>query len=273
MSFLSNKNIAILGGTGTLGKAIVKELALNHKPRKVLIYSRDEIKQLEMIEEFDDPKYSFLEFKLGDVRDFDRLEEVLKGCEYVIHAAAIKHVVMAENNPDECHKTNVLGTKNVIDACLNQYVNRAILISTDKAINPIGVYGQSKREAELYWNKANHAKKCEFNIVRMGNIEGSRGSVFEAFERQRKTGVLKVTHPEATRFVISKEDAAKFVISSLSENNIQDVFIPKMRSFKVIDLAKKMAPECRIEIIGLRPGDKLHEELEGQHSSELPKLL
>ncbi len=265
MSVFKGKNIAILGGSGTLGRALVGELAkVEDNIGKVVIYSRDEIKQLEMMDDFPEDDFPFLEFVLGDVRDAERLEEVLKGIDYVIHAAAIKHVVMAEKNPKECWKTNVKGTENVIEACKNNNVSKALFISTDKAYEPIGIYGKSKAEAERLFNDAN-ARGTLFCIVRLGNIIGARGSVFEAFERQKRTGVLKVTHPEATRFCISQEAAAQFILKSM-EFQEGGTMIPEMNSFNVLELAKKIAPECKIEIIGLRPGDKLHEEVEGTHS-------
>ncbi len=262
-------NIAILGGTGTLGRSVVDALGkMPHRPNKVLIYSRDEIKQLEMMEDYPSNQYPFLEYKLGDIRDLSRLEEVLEGSDLVIHAAAIKHVVMAENNPQECYKTNVIGTKNVVNACLAAGVKGACLISTDKAENPIGVYGESKLKAELIFRNANASEKAYFGVVRLGNIIGARGSVFEVFEKQRKTGVIKVTHPEATRFCISKEEAAQFVLNALMEKEAK-ILVPEMGVFSVIELAKKIAPECEIQITGLRKGDKLHEELGNISSSSI----
>ncbi|WP_420316475.1 polysaccharide biosynthesis protein [Ekhidna sp.] len=266
MSAYTGKNIAILGGSGTLGHAIVRQL-VNEETGRILVFSRDEIKQLEMMEEFPPEKFMTLDFKLGDVRDLQRLKDVLVGYDYVIHAAAIKHVVMAEKNPEECHKTNVLGTLNVIEACKETNIDTAILVSTDKAVNPIGIYGKSKQEAEQQWLKANANGQCQFNVVRLGNIIGARGSVFEAFEKQRKYGVLKVTHPEATRFCITQQRAAHFVIQSINSENEQ-IFTPDMDAFRVVDLAKKIAPECEIKIVGLRPGDKLHEEINEKLSSD-----
>lgn len=272
MSVFGGRNIAILGGSGTLGKALLKALSKNEPDiGKVVIYSRDEIKQLEMMDDFPSERFPFLDFKLGDVRDYDRLDEVLKGIDYVIHAAAIKHVVMAEKNPEECWKTNVKGTENVIEASKNNGVKKVVLVSTDKAYKPIGVYGKSKAEAERLFQEVSTGY-TSYNIVRLGNIIGARGSVFEAFERQRKTGVIKVTHPEATRYCISQEDAANFVLASLTASK-EGILIPEMGSFNVLELAKKVAPECKIEIVGLRVGDKLHEELEGVKSTVAFKQL
>ncbi|WP_370089222.1 polysaccharide biosynthesis protein [Ekhidna sp.] len=208
---MSGKNIVILGGTGTLGRALVK-LLREHDPAMVTIFSRDEIKQLQMMDDFLETEYPFLNYKLGDVRDKDRLQEVIVGAHYVIHAAAIKHVVMAEKNPEECWKTNVIGTQHVVEACKEGQVEKALLISTDKAVNPLGVYGKSKQEAEALF-LADTSR--QFSVVRLGNIIGARGSVFEAFEKQRKTGVIKVTHPEATRFCISQVEAAGVILNAL----------------------------------------------------------
>lgn len=270
MSDLVGKNIAIIGGTGTLGRALVKELIdASTVVQSILIFSRDEIKQLEMMEDLPNEKYPFLDFKLGDVRDLDRLTEVLEGMDYVIHAAALKHVVMAENNPQECWKTNVLGTENVIRAAQNNKVKKTLLASTDKAYKPLGVYGKSKAEAERLFLEANTGHSA-FTIVRLGNIIGARGSVFEAFKKQKKRGVIKVTHPEATRFCISQKDAAKFILDALQTES-KEILTPEMKSFQIIELAKEIAPECTIEITGLRPGDKLHEEVEGTSSQHISR--
>ncbi|GAB4234826.1 MAG: UDP-N-acetylglucosamine 4,6-dehydratase (inverting) [Ekhidna sp.] len=267
MSFFKEKKIAILGGSGTLGRALVQALTKNGVSR-ILVFSRDEIKQLEMMETFPAEEFPMIDYKLGDVRDLSRLKEVLEGMDFVIHAAAIKHVVMAEKNPQECHKTNVVGTQNVIQSCTKAGVRKAILISTDKAVNPIGVYGKSKQQAEYEWLNANGERDgCQFSIVRLGNIIGARGSVFEAFEKQRKTGVVKVTHPEATRYCISQKDAADFVLSAFEHT--EALLVPEMDTFNVLELAKKIAPECKIEIIGLRPGDKLHEEIGDAFSNRI----
>lgn len=267
MSAYSGKNIAILGGSGTLGRALIRELVETEVSR-ILVFSRDEIKQLEMMEEFPSEIFPMLDYKLGDVRDLQRLKEILEGMNFVIHAAAIKHVVMAEKNPGECFKTNVMGTRNVIEACNSNNVSRAILISTDKAVNPIGVYGRSKQEAEKNWLNTNEASPVRFKVVRLGNIIGARGSVFQAFEKQRESGVIKVTHPDATRFCIAQEEAAHFIMNAVSSET-SSVLTPDMRAFRVIDLARKIAPECKIEIVGLRPGDKLHEEVGGVSSSSI----
>ena len=266
MSQLKGKSILITGGTGTVGQACVKEILKHYQDiGNVIIYSRDEIKQLEMMEEFPEEGEITISYLLGDVRDLERLIEVSEGVDYLIHAAAIKHVVMAEKNPAECWKTNVLGTKNVLEAAIKNGIQRSILISTDKAVNPLAAYGKSKLEAERLFKEAD-SENSSFGIVRMGNIIGARGSVFEAFEKQRRTGVIKVTHPEATRFCISQKEAAKFIVGALL-TEVQGPLVPEMKTFRVLDLAKEIAPECEIEIVGLRPGDKLHEEIDGNYSS------
>lgn len=266
MTDLAGKNIIILGGTGTLGKALARHLVKEFSDIQCLtIFSRDEVKQLEMMEEFAKSPFE-INYLLGDIRDKSRLTEVVKGQEIVIHAAAIKHIVMAEKNPEECYKTNVLGTQNVIAACKANKVEKAVLISTDKAVNPIGVYGESKEEAEKLFLEAD--SNTIFSIVRLGNIVGSRGSVWEVFSKQKETGILKVTHPEATRFYIGQKEAAYFVLSELMNENSQQLSSPKMNAFRILDLAKSIAPECEIEFIGLRKGDKLHEELNGVSSDE-----
>ena len=266
MSVLEGKSIAILGGSGTVGKAVIRMMVqATASVQKILVFSRDEIKQLEMMEEFPEEAFPRIEYVLGDIRDQERLEEVLVGIDFVIHAAAIKHVVMAERNPGECQKTNVFGTRNVIAACTKNGVKQSLLISTDKAVNPLGVYGKSKQEAERLYQEANNSITV-FKVLRLGNIVGARGSVFEVFERQKKHGVIKVTHPDATRFYVSKEEAARHITDMFQEDAPQ-LFTPEMETFSVLELAKEIAPECKVEIIGLRPGDKLHEEVEGVSSN------
>lgn len=261
---LVGKNIAIIGGTGTLGVALVEELLQNHSDINHLkIISRDEIKQLRMMNDYPESSVFSIEYLLGNIRDIDRMKEVLKEVDIVIHCAAIKHVEMAEKNPEECYKTNVIGTKNVVEACLINQVNKAVLISTDKINNPSGIYGKSKKQAEELFLEGEKNGKTSFEAVRLGNILGSRASVLEMFNKQKLKGKIKLTHPEATRFFISPKDAARFVLNSICSSDDKCIYIPKMYSLKIKDLAMKIAPECEIEITGLRPGDKLHEELNG----------
>ncbi|MEP0984465.1 SDR family NAD(P)-dependent oxidoreductase [Ekhidna sp.] len=267
MSELKGKTVAITGGTGTIGKACLNSILTKYADvGRVIIYSRDELKQLEMMDDFPEEKYQ-VEYYLGDVRDIDRMTSVMEGVDYLIHAAAIKHVVMAEKNPEECWKTNVEGTRNVVKVCSNNKISSATLISTDKAQNPIGVYGKSKLEAERIFLESQ--SKTRLSVIRLGNVIDSRGSVYEAFRKQRQSGVLKVTHPDASRFCILKEDAASFILDILSDLKSEKVATPKMDSVRIVDLARQIAPECKIEFIGLRPGDKLHEELDGKSSEDM----
>ncbi len=277
MNTFHKSKLAIIGGTGTLGRAVVDLIAKSDiKPSEIRIISRDEQKQLEMMDEYADKEFA-INYLIGDVRDIERMDEVLDGIDMVIHAAAIKHVVIAEKNPKECYKTNVKGTQNVVEACLLNNVKRALLISSDKAEQPIGVYGKSKLEAEGIFLSQEEGD-CVFSSVRLGNIVGSRGSVFENFQKNRSQ--LQVSHPEATRFFISKEEAAKFTIDALLSNPNGTFTFPQMKAFKVLDLAKAMCPNCDIVLTGLREGDKIHEELNGVSSkdqlinvSEVIKLL
>jgi UDP-N-acetylglucosamine 4,6-dehydratase len=270
MSFesLTNKKIAIIGGTGTLGKAIVDHLIELNKPVEILIVSRDEVKQLEMMNDYNNTKKTTIKYLLGDVRDSERMQEVLANTDIVIHLAAIKHVVMAENNPDECYKTNVIGTKNIVDASQTNSISQAILISTDKAEKPIGVYGKSKWQAEqLFLDAAQSGTK--FSVIRLGNIIGSRASVSEVFEKQKNRQTIQVSHPDATRFFISKKKAAAFVLNTIESPDADDIIFPKMKSLRIVDLAESICPNCKIEFTGLRPGDKLHEELGGVSSKDV----
>lgn len=260
---------AIIGGTGTLGRSLVKTVLGENPQSHILIISRDEIKQLEMMDDFPSSQFPNLKFKLGDVRDLERMTEVLSEIDFVVHAAAIKHVVMAEMNPEECRKTNISGTENVVKACNANKVKRAVLISTDKAENPIGVYGQTKLEAERIFQEANSTGTTNFSIIRLGNILGSRGSVVERFNKMKESGQIEITHPDATRFCIEGVEAANFVIEHFEKEDFSQVEFPKMKSFRVIDLAKLIAPNAEIKFTGLRPGDKLHEELNKNHTSSL----
>ncbi len=255
-----NKNrFLIIGGTGTLGKSLAKRLLEKDANCYVLIYSRDEVKQLEMMREFGEINYPNLKYMIGDVRDLQRLTEACKQRTIVINAAALKHVVIAEQNPIECHKTNVEGTKNVIKACLENDVKKCILISTDKAVDPIGVYGKSKKDAEDLFLRVQQKEMTAFSIIRFGNIIGSRGSVSEVFKEMVKAGKLSVTDKEATRFGITVQCALDFLIERISTMKGGEIFTPVMRAFKVVDLARVIGGGCEIEVLGLRPGDKLHE--------------
>ena len=259
-----NKIILISGGTGSFGRHYLNYLLkLKEKPKKIIIFSRDEFKQSNL--ELNYKKYqNILRFFLGDVRDKDRLDRALEGVDYVIHAAALKQVPAAEYNPIEFIKTNIIGTQNIIEASISNKISKFILLSTDKACSPLNLYGATKLSAEKLCASANNIvgnKKIKLSIVRYGNVVGSRGSVLPTFLEQKKTGVLKITHKDMTRFHITLDDAVKLVNFSFQNMLGGEIFIPKLKSFKIIDLAKIIAPKAKINFIGLRPGEKTHEEL------------
>ena len=257
-----NKVILITGGTGSFGKKFIELMLSDHEPAKLIVFSRDEQKQHEMRQMgFSHEK---LRYFIGDVRDYDRLRRAFDGVDYVVHAAALKQVPACEYNPMEAVKTNILGSSNVIDAALDARVERVIALSTDKAVNPINLYGATKLAAEKLFVQSNAyagGKKTRFSCVRYGNVVGSRGSVVPLFMRQRENGVVTVTDERMTRFWISLEQGTYFVIRCLEQMYGGEVFVPKIPSMKVSDLAKAMAPDARIEYIGIRPGEKLHEVL------------
>lgn len=258
---LEGKSILITGGTGTFGKAFVKHLLANHKCQRIVIFSRDELKQFEMQ---GDPQFNHpsIRYFLGDVRDLDRLKRALKHVDYIVHAAAIKQVVASEYNPIEAIKTNVLGAENLINAALDMGVQRVIALSTDKAVNPINLYGATKLCSDKLLVAANHLSGMggtRFSVVRYGNVIGSRGSVIPFFRNLRHTGRLPVTDARMTRFWISVEQGAAFVDHCLHVMHGGEVFVPKIPSMKITDLATAVAPECEQYFIGIRPGEKLHE--------------
>ena len=264
---LNKKNILITGGTGSFGKACVKYILKNYKPNKLVIFSRDELKQFEMAGELQIKKNSnsCLRFFLGDVRDRDRLNMALKDMNYVIHAAALKQVPAAEYNPMEFIKTNILGAENIILAAINNKVEKVISLSTDKAANPINLYGATKLAADKLFNAANNLSggKPIFSTVRYGNVLGSRGSVVPFFKsyRQNKNQSIPITDISMTRFFISLEDSVKFVLNSLNLMKGGEIFVPKIPSVKIIDLAKAIVPGRKHKIIGTRPGEKTSEIL------------
>ena len=261
-SFLDGKIILVTGGTGSFGQQFVRTLLQNASPAKLIVFSRDELKQFEMRQSFPETEYRCLRFFLGDVRDRDRLYRAVDGVDIVVHAAALKQVPSAEYNPGEVVKTNVLGTMNVIDAAIDRNVKKVIALSTDKAANPINLYGATKLCADKLIIAANNYSGyhgTRFSIVRYGNVTGSRGSVVPLFLKARPSGRLPITDPRMTRFWITVEKGAEFVIQCLDRMAGGEIFIPKIPSMKMIDLAKAIAPECEIEIIGIRPGEKLHE--------------
>jgi len=258
----NNKVILVTGGTGSFGKKFIEVVLRDYSPSKIIVFSRDELKQYEMRQKgFDHPN---LRYFLGDIRDFPRLRRAFEGVDYVIHAAALKQVPACEYNPMEAVKTNVLGSSNVIDAALDAKVERVVALSTDKAVNPINLYGATKLAAEKMFIQSNAyagGRSTRFSCVRYGNVVGSRGSVVPVFLRQESQGVITITDERMTRFWISLEQGVRFVIRCLQEMHGGEVFVPKIPSMKVIDLAKVIAPEAEIEIIGIRPGEKIHEVL------------
>lgn len=259
---LSDKVVLVTGGTGSFGKKFVEILLMNYKPEKIIIYSRDELKQHEMrASGYDHPS---LRYFIGDVRDLERMRRALNGVDIVVHAAALKQVPACEYNPMEAIKTNILGSSNVIEAALDVGVRRVMALSTDKAVNPINLYGATKLSAEKLFIQSNaYAGKGEtrFSCVRYGNVVGSRGSVVPVFIQQRLKNKLTVTDERMTRFWISLDQGVRFVISCIEQMYGGEVFVPKIPSMKVIDLAHAIAPNAEIEVIGIRPGEKLHEVL------------
>lgn len=262
---LNDKSILITGGTGSLGKSLTTNI-LEKWPRvkRLVIFSRDEQKQFQMAQEFPPSKYPQLRFFIGDVRDFERLKRAMKGIEYVIHAAAMKHVHIAEYNPMECVKTNILGAENVINACLETDVENVVALSTDKAAAPINLYGATKLASDKLFVAANNIRgwnPIKFSVVRYGNVMGSNGSVIPFFINKKKEGVLPITDPNMTRFNISLQGGVDMVLHAMEHAWGGEIFIPKIPSYKITDVAEAIGPECEKPIIGIRPGEKIHEEM------------
>lgn len=256
---LDGKSILITGGTGSFGQKFTKLLLDKYNARRVVVFSRDELKQFEMAQEINAPN---LRYFIGDVRDEDRLRRALNGIDIVVHAAALKQVPAAEYNPIECIRTNVMGAENIINACIDTGVKKVIALSTDKAVNPMNLYGATKLCSDKLFVAANnlsHANGPIFSVVRYGNVVGSRGSVIPFYKKMKKTGKLPVTDPRMTRFWLTLEEGAAFVEKCIPLMRGGEVFIPKIPSMKITDLAKAIGPECEQEIIGIRPGEKLHE--------------
>ena len=257
------KNILITGGTGSFGKTFVPHTLKNHNPKRVIIYSRDEMKQWEMAQQFEnDPRISFV---IGDVRDRDQLTRAMQGIDYIVHAAATKIVPTAEYNPSECIKTNILGAMNLIDAALANKVRRVVALSTDKASNPINLYGATKLASDKLFVASNtdHTETTRFSVVRYGNVMGSRGSVIPFFQSRASSGTLPITHAGMTRFMISLEDAVELVWRAFEDMLGGEIYVKKIPSMKITDIAKAVAPNANQEIIGIRPGEKIHEQMIG----------
>jgi UDP-N-acetylglucosamine 4,6-dehydratase (inverting) len=262
---LDNKSILITGGTGSLGKELTKTI-LKKWPniKKLVIYSRDEQKQFQMAQEFPESKFPAIRYFIGDVRDLERLKRAFNGIDYVIHAAAMKHVHIAEYNPDECVKTNIGGADNVIKASLSSTVSKVVALSTDKACAPINLYGATKLTSDKLFIAANNIKGSQdikFSVVRYGNVMGSNGSVIPFFMEKRKEGVLPITDPNMTRFNISLEGGVDMVLHALEAAWGGELFVPKIPSYKILDVAQAIGPECEHKICGIRPGEKIHEEM------------
>jgi len=267
----NDKSILITGGTGSFGRQYVRTILTRYQPKKVIIYSRDELKQYEMQQEF---TQDCMRFFIGDVRDRDRLLMAMKGVDYVIHAAALKQVPAAEYNPMECIRTNVHGAENVIHAALQCNVHRAIALSTDKAANPINLYGATKLCSDKLFVAANNLvgdQLTRFAVVRYGNVVGSRGSVVPFFRSLIKKGAdcLPITDPRMSRFWISLQQGVDFVLKNFERMRGGEVFVPKIPSIRIVDLAEAMAPGLRLNVVGIRPGEKLHEVMCPQDDSHL----
>ena len=261
---IENKNILVTGGTGSFGSKFIELVLRKYKPKKLVVFSRDEQKQYEMSQYLSEEKYANIRYFLGDVRDKERIELALRGVDYVIHAAALKQVPAAEYNPMECIKTNVLGAQNVIDACISNNVEKVVALSTDKAANPINLYGATKLCSDKLFVAANNLAgrhNTRFSVVRYGNVIRSKGSVIPHYEKLIENGEKKLplTDIHMTRFIITLDQGVDFVLLALSQMTGGEIFVPKLPSIKIVDLITAMAGENNYEIVGIRPGEKLHE--------------
>jgi UDP-N-acetylglucosamine 4,6-dehydratase (inverting) len=262
----TGKSLLITGGTGSLGKALTSHILSKHSEiRRVIIFSRDEQKQFQMAQEYPVDIFPQIRFFIGDVRDKDRLTRAFKGVDYVIHAAAMKHVHLAEYNPEECIKTNIGGAQNVVDACLATNVERVVALSTDKACAPINLYGATKLTSDKLFIAANNIKgdsPIQFSVVRYGNVMGSNGSVIPFFiNKKKEENTLPITDPEMTRFNISLQGGVDMVMHALEYAWGGELFVPKIPSYRIMDVAEAIGPECEKPIVGIRPGEKVHEEM------------
>jgi UDP-N-acetylglucosamine 4,6-dehydratase/5-epimerase len=259
---LNDKNILITGGTGSFGKKCTEIILKRYKPKRLIIFSRDELKQFEMAQAFSDKQYPCMRYFIGDVREPERLHRAFHNVDYVIHAAALKQVPAAEYNPFEAVRTNILGGQNVINAAIDQNVKNVIALSTDKAANPINLYGATKLCSDKLFIAGNSyvgQDHTAFSVVRYGNVVGSRGSVIPYFIQQKENGALTITDPLMTRFWISLEQGVDFVLKCLEKMVGGELFVPKIPSMNIMDLAKAVCPECKTQVVGIRAGEKLHE--------------
>jgi UDP-N-acetylglucosamine 4,6-dehydratase/5-epimerase len=257
-----DKVILITGGTGSFGKHLVQTLLENHKPRKVIVFSRDELKQFMMAQRFDLRTYPCMRYFIGDVRDAARLEEALRDVDIVIHAAALKQVPAAEYNPFEAIKTNILGAQNVIQASIKQGVKQVVALSTDKAANPINLYGATKLCSDKLFVAGNSMSPTDgprFSVVRYGNVVASRGSVIPFFMSKKGSGIIPVTDERMTRFSITLRQGVEFVLKSAERMHGGEIFVPKLPSYRIMDVVEAVAPGAEVEIVGIRPGEKIHE--------------
>lgn len=262
---LNDKSVLITGGTGSLGKALTRRILKDYpKIKRLVIFSRDEQKHFEMAQEFPSSEYKAMRYFIGDVRDFERVKRAFKEVDFVIHAAAMKHVHIAEYNPMECVKTNILGAENVINASLETQVKRLVALSTDKAAAPINLYGATKLASDKLFVAANNIKganQIRFSVVRYGNVMGSNGSVIPFFMKKRKDGFLPITDASMTRFNISLDEGVEMVLHALDQAWGGEIFVPKIPSYKLTEVAKAVAPNLEHRIVGIRPGEKIHEEM------------
>ena len=262
---LNNKSILITGGTGSLGRALTRRIFDQYpEVKRLVIFSRDEQKQFQMAQEFPSDKYPAIRYFIGDIRDFPRVKRALRDIDYVIHTAAMKHVPVAEYNPMECIKTNVMGAENLINACLETKVKKVVALSTDKAAAPINLYGATKLTSDKLFIAANNisgSNEINFSVVRYGNVMGSNGSVIPFFINRKKEGSLPITDPKMTRFNISLDEGVDMVLHALENAWGGEIFVPKIPSYKILDLAEAIGPECKKPVVGIRPGEKIHEEM------------
>tara|TARA_X000001036_G_C20621806_1_gene783430 strand:- start:504 stop:1502 length:999 start_codon:yes stop_codon:yes gene_type:complete len=261
---LNKKTILVTGGTGSFGKKLIKTVLDKYEPKKIIVYSRDELKQFEMQQELPDSDFPSMRYFIGDVRDYHRLKMAMAGVDVVIHTAALKQVPACEYNPFEAVKTNIIGGQNVIDAAISCGIKKVIALSTDKAAGPINLYGATKLASDKLFIAANNysgENDIKFSVVRYGNVMGSRGSVIPFFKKKKEAGVLPITDERMTRFNITLQDGVDFVIQCLDKMWGGELFVPKIPSYKILDVAKAIAPDIKYEIVGIRPGEKLHEEM------------
>ncbi len=273
----SDSTLLITGGTGSFGRKFAEVLLREHEFKKLIVFSRDELKQHEMQQEFNDPRVRYF---IGDVRDKERLRRAAQGVDFIVHAAALKQVPSCEYNPFEAVKTNIMGASNLIDVSIDAGVKRVLALSTDKAASPVNLYGATKLVAEKLFVQSNSYSGhsgTRFSCVRYGNVVGSRGSVVPLFEKQRKAGTVTITDKRMTRFWITLGQSTRFVIRCITQMRGGEVFVPKIPSIRILDLAAVIAPDCHVQVTGIRPGEKLHEVLvhedEARHAVELDDMF